>query len=63
LNFELLIWILDPKGRPDTISELNKGIDEIFRGNKITIPFPQRDLHVRSSVPIEASRTTKEQKG
>jgi small-conductance mechanosensitive channel len=54
LNFELLIWILDPKGRPDTISELNKGIDEIFRGNKITIPFPQRDLHVRSSVPIEA---------
>jgi small-conductance mechanosensitive channel len=54
LNFELLVWILDPKGRPDLISELNKGIDEIFRENKITIPFPQRDLHVRSSVPIEA---------
>jgi small-conductance mechanosensitive channel len=54
LNFELLVWILDPKGRLDIISELNKGIDEIFREKKITIPFPQRDLHVRSSVPIEA---------
>jgi small-conductance mechanosensitive channel len=54
LNFELLVWILDPKGRPDIISELNRRIDEIFRENRITIPFPQRDLHVRSSVPIEA---------
>jgi small-conductance mechanosensitive channel len=54
LNFELLVWILEPKGRPDIISELNKGIDEIFRKNEITIPFPQRDLHVRSAVPIEA---------
>ena len=54
LNFELLVWILDPKKRPDVISELNKRIDEIFRENKITIPFPQRDLHIRSSIPIEA---------
>jgi small-conductance mechanosensitive channel len=55
LNFELLVWILNPKQRLDTISELNRGIDDIFRKNKIQIPFPQRDLHVRSSVPIEAS--------
>ncbi len=60
LNFELLVWILDPKGRPDLISELNKGIDEIFRENKITIPFPQMDLHVRSSVPIEALSRNKD---
>jgi len=62
LNFELLVWILDPKGRPDLISELNKGIDEIFRENKIQIPFPQRDLHVRSSVPIEALTLDKNEK-
>ncbi|MGB2805195.1 MAG: mechanosensitive ion channel domain-containing protein [Candidatus Zixiibacteriota bacterium] len=55
LNFELLAWTLDPKKRPDILSELNRAIDEIFRKNKIEIPFPQRDLHVRSSVPIEAS--------
>jgi potassium efflux system protein len=54
LNFELLAWTLDPKRRPDVISDLNKEIDRIFRKNKIQIPFPQRDLHVRSSVPIEA---------
>ena len=52
LNFDLLAWIPSPKSRPDIISDLNKGIDEIFRKNKIQIPFPQRDLHIRSSVPI-----------
>jgi small-conductance mechanosensitive channel len=55
LNFELLVWTLDPKKRPDVLSELNRAIDDIFRKNKIEIPFPQTDLHVRSSVPIEAS--------
>lgn len=62
LNFELLVWVPDPKRRPDIISELNKGIDEIFRKNKIHIPFPQRDLHIRSSVPIEALTQNKEEK-
>jgi small-conductance mechanosensitive channel len=55
LNFELLVWTLDPKRRPEVISDLNKSIDAIFRKNKIEIPFPQRDLHIRSSIPIEAS--------
>jgi small-conductance mechanosensitive channel len=55
LNFELLVWTLDPKRRPEVISDLNKAIDAIFRKNKIEIPFPQRDLHIRSSIPIEAS--------
>ena len=55
LNFELLAWTLDPKKRPDVLSELNRAIDEIFRKNKIEIPFPQTDLHVRSSVPIQTS--------
>jgi small-conductance mechanosensitive channel len=29
-------------------SELNQEIDRRFRENGIEIPFPQRDLHVRS---------------
>ncbi len=62
LNFELLVWIPDPKRKHDIISELNKGIDEIFRKNKIQIPFPQRDLHIRSSVPIEALTQNKDQR-
>jgi len=59
LDFDLLVWIPDPKRKPDIISELNKGIDAIFRKNKIQIPFPQRDLHIRSSVPIEASKSNR----
>jgi small-conductance mechanosensitive channel len=62
LNFELLVWIPDPKRGLDIINELNKGIDEIFRKNKIQIPFPQRDLHIRSSVPIEAQVQNKDEK-
>jgi small-conductance mechanosensitive channel len=62
LNFELLVWIPDPKKRFEIISELNKGIDDIFRKNKIQIPFPQRDLHIRSSVPIEALTQNKDQR-
>jgi len=63
LNFELLVWTPDPKKRHDIISELNRGIDNIFRRNKIQIPFPQRDLHVRSSVPIQAFSGTKNEDG
>jgi len=62
LNFELLVWTLDPKKRPDVISELNRAIDEAFRKNKVEIPFPQRDLHIRSSVPIEARTQNKDEK-
>ncbi len=63
LNFELLAWTLDPKRRPDVLSDLNRGIDEIFRNNEIQIPFPQRDLHIRSSVPIEALGRSKDRNG
>jgi len=58
LNFELLAWTHDPKKRPEVISGLNKAIDDIFRKNNIQIPFPQRDVHVRSSVPIQAFSDT-----
>ena len=60
LDFEVLAWIPDPKKRPDIISDLNKGIDDIFRKNKIQIPFPQRDLHIRSSVPVDGLSRSKD---
>jgi small-conductance mechanosensitive channel len=63
LDFELLVWTLNPKRRQEIISDLNKEIDEIFRKNKIQIPFPQRDLHIRSSVPIEALSRNKDRDG
>jgi potassium-dependent mechanosensitive channel len=53
LDFELLAWT----DKPDQIftlkSDLNFAIDSAFRENHITIPFPQRDLHLRTSIPLE----------
>jgi small-conductance mechanosensitive channel len=48
LNFELRVWIRDFLDRFRIRSELNQTIDSRFRSEGIEIPFPQRDLHVRS---------------
>lgn len=47
LNFELRIWIKQIRRRFDATSDLHFAIDKAFRENDITIPFPQRDLHVK----------------
>jgi small-conductance mechanosensitive channel len=49
LNFMLLCWIPNAVEKFDVISELNHAIDKGFRENGIEIPFPQRDLHLRSA--------------
>ncbi|MFW6191506.1 MAG: mechanosensitive ion channel family protein, partial [Thiohalospira sp.] len=36
-------------------SDLRFRIDELFRENGITIPFPQRDVHLHSADPVPAS--------
>jgi small-conductance mechanosensitive channel len=46
LDFELRCYIKNIDNRLRVISDLNFGIDAIFRENGITIPFPQRDLHL-----------------
>lgn len=48
LDFELLGWIAQPVDRGRVVHELNCAIYKAFAANKIEIPFPQRDLHVRS---------------
>lgn len=50
LHFELRIWILHAPDRSNIISDLNYAIDAAFRENKITIPFPQRDVHFYPSL-------------
>jgi len=49
LNFMLLFWIPNAAQKYDVISEINHAIDAGFRKNGIEIPFPQRDLHLRSA--------------
>jgi len=48
LDFELRVWIDNIDGRPRIKSELLLQIDARFRAAGVEIPFPQRDLHVRS---------------
>jgi len=48
LNFELLVWIAKPIDRGRVSHELNCDVYKALRKNQIEIPFPQRDLHVRT---------------
>jgi small-conductance mechanosensitive channel len=49
LNFELGVWRKTESIRPvRLVSDLNFAIDRKFREYGITIPFPQRDLHIIS---------------
>jgi small-conductance mechanosensitive channel len=49
LNFELGVWTRTMTQNPQRFrSELNYAIERKLRENKIEIPFPQRDLHIRS---------------
>ncbi len=48
LDFELRVWVGDFDNRLQVLTELHREIDKRFRSAGIEIPFPQRDLHVRS---------------
>jgi len=49
VDLELRIWINDPtNGRANVISDVLLGVWDRFHDNGIEIPFPQRDLHLKS---------------
>jgi len=49
VEYELLVWIVQPEFRGRAINQLNRAIDEEFEKRGIEMPFPQRDLHIRTS--------------
>jgi potassium efflux system protein len=51
LNFELRFFIRNVDQRLATVSDLNFAIEKTLREANIQIPFPQRDLHLRSVDP------------
>jgi len=58
LDFELAAWTREMTTRPTNyISGMNFAIDKKFREHGIEIPFPQRDLHIRSGV-LETKEVT-----
>lgn len=47
IQLELRVWIVDPQeGMANVRSDINLAIWRAFKQNNITIPFPQRDVHL-----------------
>src|SRR5213594_247944 len=50
-NMRLRIWLEHPRRHLEVQSDINCAIVRKFQQNGVEIPFPQRDLHVRSPLP------------
>ena len=50
LDFQLFFWTTDTFNVESIKSEIRYKIDAAFRKNDIQIPFPQRDIHIKSQV-------------
>ncbi len=48
LDFKLFFWTEQVWRIENTLSELRFDIDKLFREHGVTIPFPQRDLHIKT---------------
>ena len=52
IDLELRLWISDPQNGVNNLrSDINLEIWKKFKQHKITIPFPQRDVHLYSTNP------------
>lgn len=49
LDFQLYFWVMESFRVENLKSDLRFLIDQKFRENGVTIPFPQRDLHIKSN--------------
>jgi small-conductance mechanosensitive channel len=51
IDFQLVVWSSEMSARPSRYrSDLNFAIEQKFREAGIELPFPQRDIHIRSGV-------------
>ncbi|MBU0984360.1 MAG: mechanosensitive ion channel [candidate division Zixibacteria bacterium] len=55
-DMQLRFWLASPDGLYRVRSDINCAIVRKFREHGVEIPFPQRDLHVRSPLPVPFSR-------
>lgn len=53
LEFNLFCWINNPMEVGPITSNLNFLIFDRFKENNIEIAYPQRDLHIRTAIPIK----------
>jgi small-conductance mechanosensitive channel len=58
VNMELRVWIDDPKNGIENVKDaILMAVWDNFHANDIIIAFPQRDLHIKSAVPLKISET------
>ena len=56
VDLELRVWINDPEnGLSNVKSSVLVAVWDIYHTNNIEFAFPQRDLHIKSAVPLEMS--------
>jgi small-conductance mechanosensitive channel len=56
VDFEILVWIEDPEaGVGNVQSEILNRLWALFQENRISIPFPQRDIRVKEWPPFPAA--------
>jgi potassium efflux system protein len=60
LDFELRVFIPNPAVKMPLLHRLNRTINRRLADRGIEIPFPQRDLHIRSSAVPWPARNTAE---
>jgi small-conductance mechanosensitive channel len=54
VNLELRAWIVDPKNGIGNVKDaVLLAVWDSFHTNGIEIAFPQRDLHLKSAVPLK----------
>lgn len=64
VDLEIRFWITDPSGGVSNVrSDVLLNVWDAFRENGIEIPFPQRDIHVKSWTPATAETLQEEHHG
>lgn len=59
-DMKLLVWIPNVKERYTLRNEINQAIVRKFKEHEIEIPFPQRDLHLRTSIAHPEQESAKD---
>lgn len=53
LDLQLGFWICDPQnGRGGVLSDVNRAIWRALQDNKISVPFPQREMRILGNLPV-----------